>query len=308
MSCAFRVNILISHVNFDKMTSNSFDPNQSKIGRDQIWDSAAQGYRIWWPHIEKAAQSLSNRLVELAEIKPGQRILDIATGIGEPALTAARIVGSIGHILAIDISTEMIAIAKQRAAFNGLQNTIEYRETEAEDLVLPDLSFDAALCRWGLMFLPNLNATLTKVHRSLVSGGRFVAAVWADEHNVPVISLGMEIISEYVQMAASASPSVPNPYSLADTNRLTNYLLGAGFRDIRIETVTVTFEFSSGEDYSCYIQAVSAGARISLSNESEARKKYIWRKVAECAEIRYATATGPVRMDNECICIVASKP
>jgi ubiquinone/menaquinone biosynthesis C-methylase UbiE len=104
--------------------------------------------------------------------------------------------------LAIDISTEMIAIAKQRAAFNGLQNAIEYRETEAEDLVLPDLSFDAALCRWGLMFLPNLNATLTKVHRSLVSGGRFVAAVWADEHNVPVISLGMEIISEYVQMAA----------------------------------------------------------------------------------------------------------
>jgi ubiquinone/menaquinone biosynthesis C-methylase UbiE len=58
-------------------------------------------------------------LVELAEIKPGQRILDIATGIGEPALTAARIVGSTGHILAIDISTEMIAIAKQRAASNG---------------------------------------------------------------------------------------------------------------------------------------------------------------------------------------------
>ena len=152
--------------------------------------------------LRRAAQSLSNRLVELAEIKPGQRILDIATGIGEPALTAARIVGSIGHVLAIDISTEMIAIAKQRGAFNGLQNTIEYRETEAEDLVLPDLSFDAALCRWGLMFLPNLNATLTKIHRSLVSGGRFIAAVWADEHNVPVISLGMEIISEYVQMAA----------------------------------------------------------------------------------------------------------
>ena len=68
----------------------------------------------------------------------------------------------------------------------------------------------------------------SKGHRSLVSGGRFVAAVWADAHNVPVISLAMEIISEYVQMAASASPSVPNPYSLADTNRLTNYLLEAG--------------------------------------------------------------------------------
>ncbi|MFZ0325751.1 MAG: hypothetical protein WAL66_00465 [Nitrososphaeraceae archaeon] len=70
------------------MASASFDPNQSKMGRGQIWDSAAQGYRIWWPHIEKAAQSLNNRLIELAEIRPGQRILDIATGIGEPVLTA----------------------------------------------------------------------------------------------------------------------------------------------------------------------------------------------------------------------------
>jgi hypothetical protein len=119
----------------------------------------------------------------------------------------------------------------------------------------------------------------------------------------------MQIISEYVQTAAAAaSPSVPNPYSLADTNRLTNYLLGAGFRDIRVETVTVTFEFSSGEDYSRYSQAISAGARIVLSDESEKRKKYIWRKVAESAEISYATATGSIRMDNECICIVATKP
>ena len=72
------------------MASTSFDPRRSKICRGPIWDSAAQGYRIWWPHIEKAAQSLSNRLVELAEIRTGQRILDIATGIGEPALTASK--------------------------------------------------------------------------------------------------------------------------------------------------------------------------------------------------------------------------
>ena len=63
--------------------------------------------------------------------------------------------------LAIDISPEMLAIAKQRAASNELQDIIEYLETDAEDLSL-DLSFDAALCRWGLMFLPNLNSTLIK--------------------------------------------------------------------------------------------------------------------------------------------------
>lgn len=117
--------------------------------------------------------------------------------------------------LAIDISPEMLAIAKQRAASNELQDIIEYRETDAEDLP-SNLSFDAALCRWGLMFLPNLNSTLLKVHRSLVSGGRFVAAVWASAHKVPVISLAMQIISESVQMPAAPSPSVPNPFGLAD--------------------------------------------------------------------------------------------
>ena len=65
-----------------------FDPNQFKMGQRQSWDSVAQGWRTWWEPIEKGSQKLSNRLVELAEIKPGQRVLDIATGIGEPAMTA----------------------------------------------------------------------------------------------------------------------------------------------------------------------------------------------------------------------------
>jgi hypothetical protein len=74
----------------------------------------------------------------------------------------------------------------------------------------------------------------------------------------------MQIIAESVQMATESLPSVPNPFGLADKNRLANYLFGAGFRDVRIETVTVTFEFSSGEDYSRYCQAISAGARIRI--------------------------------------------
>jgi ubiquinone/menaquinone biosynthesis C-methylase UbiE len=110
--------------------------------------------------------------------------------------------------LAIDISTEMLAIAKQRAVANGLQVIIEYSETAAQDLVLPDLSFDAVLCRWGLMFLPNLNSILLKVHRSLVSGGRFVAAVWAYAHKVPVISLAMQIIGESIQMATASLATI----------------------------------------------------------------------------------------------------
>jgi enediyne biosynthesis protein CalE5 len=151
-------------------SSSSFDGEQFKVSQRQSWDSAALGWKEWWQTLEVAAQKVSDKLIELAEIKPGQKVLDIATGIGEPAVTAARklvgLSGSInkindnekntGHVLAIDISSEMLTIAKQRAAALGLQDVIEFREADAEMLELPNSSFDVVLCRWGLMFMPNL--------------------------------------------------------------------------------------------------------------------------------------------------------
>ena len=82
-------------------------------------------------------------------------------------------------------------------------------------------------------------------------------------------------------MATENLPSVPNPFGLADKNRLSNFFLGAGFRDVGIETVTVTFEFSLGEDYSRYCQAISTLALVFfylLNLKKE--KNYIWSKVA----------------------------
>jgi ubiquinone/menaquinone biosynthesis C-methylase UbiE len=290
----------------NQMVSSSFDPNQFKTAQREGWDSVAEGWKEWWEPIEKGAQKLSQRLIELAEIKPGQRVLDIATGIGEPSLTAAKVVGTGGHILATDISKQMLAIAKERATLLRLQDIIEFKESDVENLDLPNSSFDAALCRWGLMLFPNLDAAIRKIYSSLVSGGRFAAAVWADPTKVPIISLATRIIGIQVQMSAPP-PGVPNPFSLADTNKLENFLARAGFRDIHIQTVIVTFEFESGEDYCRYCQAVSASARIALSKETEERKEDIWRKVAQEAVQKYGTANGLIKMDNESICIVGTR-
>ncbi len=92
----------------------------------------AEGWQKWWKTFEQDAQKVNERLVELAEIKQGDKVLDIATGIGEPAITAARKVGIKGHVLATDISPQMLKIAKQRAVSFGLQNIIEFKEIDAE--------------------------------------------------------------------------------------------------------------------------------------------------------------------------------
>jgi SAM-dependent methyltransferase len=289
------------------MTSTSFDANQFKMGQREGWDSVAQGWKDWWAPIEKGAQKISQRLIELAEIKPGHRVLDVATGIGEPSITAAKVVGTGGHVLATDLSTQMLAIAKQRAASMGLLDIIEFKESDAENLDLANSSFDAALCRWGLMLLPNLDTALSKIHNSLRSGGRFAAAVWADAPKVPIISLATRIISKQVQMSAPP-PGIPNPFVLADTNKLGNSMAIAGFIDMRTDTVIVAFEFASGEDYSRYCQAVSSTTRIALSGETEERREDIWRKVAEEAKRNYGTGDGYIRMNNESKCVVGTRP
>jgi ubiquinone/menaquinone biosynthesis C-methylase UbiE len=291
----------------NQMVSSTFDPSEFKMAQRAGWDSVAEGWKEWWESIEKGAQKISQRLIELAEIRPGHRVLDVATGIGEPSLTAAKVVGTGGHVLATDISSQMLAIAKERAIALRLQDIVEFKESDAENLDLANSSFDTALCRWGLMLIPNLDAVIGKMYSSLVSGGRFAAAVWADATKVPVISMATRVIGSQIQMSASP-PGVPNPFSLADTNKLENSLARAGFRNIHIDTVIVTFEFESGEDYCRYCQSASPSARIALSKVPEERKGDVWRKVAEEAARSYGTANGLIKMDNESICIVGTRP
>lgn len=116
----------------------------------------ANGWQKWWKAFEQDAQKVNERLIELAGIEEGYRVLDIATGTGEPAITAAKKVGDKGYVLATDISPQMLSIAKRRANSLGLESIIEFKEGDAETIDLPASSFNAVLCRWGLMFFPNL--------------------------------------------------------------------------------------------------------------------------------------------------------
>ena len=96
----------------------------------------------------------------MQQFVPGSKVLDIATGIGEPAITAANQVGNSGHV-ATDVSPQMLSLAKQRAVSLGLRDVIKFKEGDVETIDLPSSTFDAVLCRWGLMFLPDLKAGLS---------------------------------------------------------------------------------------------------------------------------------------------------
>jgi ubiquinone/menaquinone biosynthesis C-methylase UbiE len=282
-------------------TSNSDD---FKAQQRQMWDNAATGWQTWWETIERGAQKVSDKIVELAEIKPGNRVLDIATGIGEPAVTAARRVKPNGKVVAIDISPKMLAIAKTRAKSLGLDDIMEFRESDGEKLDLPDhtTKFDAVLSRFGLMFFPNLPAALVKIRQMLITNGRLSAAVWSTPSKVPLIDLAFASVLQQIN-APAPPPGTPGPFALADIESLKQLFSQAGFKDIKVDTFQITFEFDSPESYTKHIQQTATRAHEMLANQAEEVKKHVWDSITE-AVWQYADSHGRVNLDNEVICIV----
>jgi ubiquinone/menaquinone biosynthesis C-methylase UbiE len=284
----------------DCMADNQFDPAAIKAQQREQWSSAAEGWREHWGAFERAAQPLSDRLIQLARVGPGQRLLDIATGIGEPAMTAAKAVGPSGKVVAVDQAPQMLAVARERAQAAGVQN-IEFVEGDAEIVDLPPDSFDAAVCRWGLFFFPDPVGFLARVRASLVPGGRFAAAVWGPPERVPLISFPFAVLSrEFGQ--PPAAPGGASPFALSDPATLEQVVRNAGFADVASEPFTVTFEFDSLDELLSHLRDVSAPIRTTMAKQSAERQAELWGKLADAA-VGFAGADGIFRLSNECLIV-----
>jgi enediyne biosynthesis protein CalE5 len=280
------------------MAKQSIDPERVKSDQKRDWDAAAAGWKKWWPVLERASQPVSNRLVELARIERGARVLDVATGSGEPALTAARKVAPDGRVMAVDQSPGMLAIARERASEMGIAN-VEFRESDGEALSISERDFDAVMCRWGLMFMPDLNRALNGFRQRLIGGGRIAVAVWSTPDKVPMISIGADI----VRKLANLPPPVPgalDPLRLGDISILSDALKQCGFKDVTIERMPVTFEFESAEDFTRMREDVAFAFRSLLARQSPELRRQIIEAVTDAAR-KFTQTDGKVRTTNETI-------
>jgi ubiquinone/menaquinone biosynthesis C-methylase UbiE len=284
------------------MSSETFDAERFKRDSRSSWDAAAAGWEKWWPLFERAAQSVSNRLVELARIKPGDRVLDIATGTGEPAITAARAVGPNGHVVGIDHSPGMLEVARRRAATSKLAN-VEYREGDGASLKEPPASFDAVVCRWGLMFVPDLAAAARGIHDLLKPGAWLATAVWDSGEKVPMITLGGPQVRALLGIAPPP-PGTPNPMSLADTSILERALVKAGFRDFKVEPMNVAFEFESPEKFLESRKDISYDFRTAMASQPAEMQRKLEEVVLREAK-PYVGADGKMRCNNQTLLISA---
>jgi ubiquinone/menaquinone biosynthesis C-methylase UbiE len=148
----------------------------------------------------RLSASITRRMLDLAGLSPGMRVLDVATGRGEPAIPAAHRVAPSGSVLGVDVSGAMLELARERADAENVTN-LELRIENAESLNgVPSAHFDAALARWGLMYFSSPVSALKEVSRTLREGGVFVAAFWAEPERVPCMSLPRTALAKYAPL------------------------------------------------------------------------------------------------------------
>jgi len=288
----------------DPVATNTFDPARYKETQRRDWSEAAAGWRQWWPKFEEGLGSVSERLIELAEVKPGDRVLDIATGIGEPAVRAAKRVAPGGHVVATDIAPGMLEIGRKRANELALDN-IEFRETDAEELDLPEEQFDVVLSRFGLMFLPDLGVALERIRGVLGPGGRLAAAVWGPPERVPLIAIPQQTVSRELELPPPA-PGTPGPLALADADALAAKVRQSGFLDVRTERRDAITPWESAAEFVQFIQAIAAPLRRTLADQTPERREQVWHAVEQAAAA-YADSDGSLSLANEVIYVVARR-
>lgn len=274
-----------------------------KSSQRSDWDKVSGGWRKWWPIIEKGAKPVSERLLDMAGVTPGQTVLDIATGIGEPAVSAAGRVGAEGRVVATDLSPKMLEIARERASELGLDN-ISFHEMDGENAGSLADTFDAVLCRWGLMFMPDPEAALRNIRTRMRSGGTIAVAVWGPPSQVPFLSLPIAVLKEALDLPPPP-PGTPGLFSLADAGRLKEIFKGAGFTAIGIEAVEVVFSLPSVDDYISFLQDIASPIIALLADLPPKRQAELWQEIGGAAR-DHTDASGGLSMPNRSLCIMAT--
>jgi len=237
----------------------SFDANAHRQASLESWEEAAAGWQRQQEKLRVFAAPVSHWLIDAISPQPGQRVLDLAAGLGETGMLVAELVAPLGGVIVSDQAEAMLAGARARAQELGLAN-VEFQVLNAEWIDLPLASVDAVVCRWAYMLMADPAAALAETRRVLRPGGRVALAVWdAIAHNPWALLPAQELIERGNGGGASATGAgagepgagvgevradagapagqQPGPFALGDAEKLAELLEQAGFVDVRVEAL-----------------------------------------------------------------------
>ena len=254
-------------------------PDPAKIERyremlREEWteEATVAAWRKWQAKLSTFTRGATEAVLEAAHLRPGMRVLDLASGVGDPSLFVAEAVGPSGHVVATDLGPGMIGLAEELARARGLRN-VEFRVANVEALPFPDESFDVVTCRFGVMFFPDQPRAFRECLRVLKHGGRVAFVAWGRREQ-PFLGTTVGILTKYVDVPPP-DPDAPHAFMFGERGLLKARLEAAGFTQVREEVRTVQARWmGSAEEYWQQFTEVAAPFRplvAKLTGETRAR-------------------------------------
>lgn len=270
----------------------------------QQWGETA---RYWTKHrqtIRTMFAPLTRALIEHAGIVPGQAVLDVAGGAGEPSLTIAETVGPQGTVMCTDPIAEMIAAAAVDARDRNLWN-VEFRQCAADALPFADGSFDVVVSRLGAMFFPDPLSGLQEMLRVARPGGRVALVVWYKSELNPFCYLITDVVSRHVE-SPPADPDAPGAFRFAEPGKLAGILKAAGA--IEVTERVVEFDLAapiSAEGFWILRSETSDTLRKKLQNLASDQQVRIGAEVQQ--EIEEFFPNGQMKFPTRMILVTGTK-
>src|SRR5262245_57001591 len=254
----------------------------TQAGRDGSHDGGTYGSAMaaeGWQRgaAARAMGPITERMLDLAGIGSGHRVLDVAAGTGEQTLMAARRVGPHGSVLATDIADRMLAYLDEAARKEGLTN-VQTRLIDARLLELEPESFDAAICRLALMLIPERDKALAGIQRALKPGTRFAPIVLSTADKLPHISESLAIARRHAGLPPAPFED-PGMFALGDPAVLRRTLERAGFREVAVEIVASAQRFPSLAAAMEHRRNSLPEMRPFLEQIGGAKREAVWKEI-----------------------------
>lgn len=212
----------------------------------QTWNKYSAGWKKWDGFMKNLMNPVSEKLIKCLELKGDEHVLDIASGTGEPGLTACKTL-TLGKVTSIDFSEKMVAIANENAKQRGISN-YQSQVAEVSNIPFEDNLFDGIICRFGMMFFPDIRQSLHEIKRVLKPKGKLAVAVWASpEYNSFLTLLGMTVAEKL--SLPKPLPDTPGIFRFAKPGHLSGLFKDAGFVDVTESNINGEISYGSFEQY-----------------------------------------------------------
>jgi SAM-dependent methyltransferase len=271
------------------MSDATFDPEAYKRTTTDQWQTAAEPWHRWGPTLEDWLGEATETMLDMAGVAQGARVLDVAAGAGGQTLAAARRVGPDGHVLATDISSNILAFAEHNAREAGLHN-VETRVVDGEELGVQPGSFDAVISRVGFIYFPDQQAAFAGMRRALRQGGRLAGIVYSTPEANGFFSIPVSIIRRRAQLPAPA-PGQPGPFSLGAPGVIEAAFEQAGFTDVEVRRLPAPLRLPSTPDCIRFERESFGALHQMLAGLDPVEREAAWQEIAD-ELARFDTAEG----------------